>query len=214
MYIFKFNSMSNFLCIFPKASFACAFTAPNKQHYLWRFANCRRTVCLFFNEALACALAFRMTTNSLCLTKTSTQKWDPSWSEATTVRPAASSFSSTIWPWTRSTSRSAGRRWWRSWMAKTTWTGGFEKQKEKIRSYVRRRSERVLPKDESACTVNSTPLYFFRDDLSNIPYTTMCIKESIRLYPPVPAMSRKLNKPITFFDGRTLPAGMLLKPLY
>lgn len=131
---------------FPKASFACAFTAPNKQHYLWRFANCRRTVCLFFNEALACGLAFRMTTNSLCLTKTSTQKWDPSWSEATTVRLAASSFSSTIWPWTRSTSRSAGRRWWRSWMAKTTWTGGFEKQKKKKkkRSYVHRRSERVF----------------------------------------------------------------------
>ncbi|KAM4581582.1 cytochrome P450 4T8 isoform 1-T1 [Odontesthes bonariensis] len=45
------------------------------------------------------------------------------------------------------------------------------------------------------------------EDLSRIPYTTMCIKEALRLYPPVPGMSRKTTKPITFFDGRTLPAG-------
>lgn len=45
------------------------------------------------------------------------------------------------------------------------------------------------------------------EDLSKIPYTTMCIKESLRLYPPVPGMSRKITKPMTFFDGRTLPAG-------
>nr|AUX14920.1 cytochrome p450 CYP4T18 [Kryptolebias marmoratus] len=45
------------------------------------------------------------------------------------------------------------------------------------------------------------------EDLNKIPYTTMCIKEALRLYPPVPGMSRKLTKPVTFFDGRTLPAG-------
>lgn len=45
------------------------------------------------------------------------------------------------------------------------------------------------------------------EDLSKIPYTTMCIKESLRLYPPVPGISRQITKPITFFDGRTLPAG-------
>ncbi|KAI3361209.1 hypothetical protein L3Q82_013408, partial [Scortum barcoo] len=48
------------------------------------------------------------------------------------------------------------------------------------------------------------------EDLSKIPYTTMCIKESLRLYPPVPGMSRKLTKPMTFFDGRTLPAGFCI----
>ncbi|KAI1894893.1 hypothetical protein AGOR_G00120450 [Albula goreensis] len=43
------------------------------------------------------------------------------------------------------------------------------------------------------------------EDLSKIPYTTLCVKESLRLYPPVPGTSRKLTKPMTFFDGRTVP---------
>ncbi|XP_042346541.1 cytochrome P450 4B1-like [Plectropomus leopardus] len=45
------------------------------------------------------------------------------------------------------------------------------------------------------------------EDLSKIPYTTMCIKESLRLYPPVPGISRKTTKPMTFIDGRTLQKG-------
>ncbi|KAJ8289244.1 hypothetical protein COCON_G00019030 [Conger conger] len=48
------------------------------------------------------------------------------------------------------------------------------------------------------------------EDLSKIPYTTMCIKESLRLFPPVPGHSRKLTKPMTFCDGRTVPAGCLV----
>ncbi|XP_028667984.1 cytochrome P450 4A6-like [Erpetoichthys calabaricus] len=45
------------------------------------------------------------------------------------------------------------------------------------------------------------------EHLSKIPYTTMCIKESLRLCPPVPGIARKLTKTIQFPDGKTLPEG-------
>ncbi|XP_002735912.1 ultra-long-chain fatty acid omega-hydroxylase-like [Saccoglossus kowalevskii] len=44
------------------------------------------------------------------------------------------------------------------------------------------------------------------DDLRRIPYTTMCIKESLRIRPPVPGFSRQLTSPLNF-DGRIAPAG-------
>ncbi|KAF0873934.1 CP4X1 protein, partial [Crocuta crocuta] len=46
------------------------------------------------------------------------------------------------------------------------------------------------------------------DQLGEMSYTTMCIKESLRLAPPIPSISRELSKPITFPDGRFLPAGI------
>ncbi|XP_053432135.1 cytochrome P450 4A11 isoform X2 [Nycticebus coucang] len=46
--------------------------------------------------------------------------------------------------------------------------------------------------------------------LDQMPYTTMCIKEALRLYPPVPGIARELSKPVTFHDGRSLPKGIIV----
>ncbi|KAL4657539.1 cytochrome P450 4B1-like [Arapaima gigas] len=68
------------------------------------------------------------------------------------------------------------------------------------------------PKHQQICREEVTQVLKGKDtieweDLSKIPYTTMCIKESLRLYSPVPGAARKLTKTMTFFDGRTLPEG-------
>ncbi|NWR24562.1 CP4F3 hydroxylase, partial [Emberiza fucata] len=46
------------------------------------------------------------------------------------------------------------------------------------------------------------------EDLSQLPFTTMCIKESLRLHPPVTAVSRRCTKDIPLHDGRVIPKGM------
>ncbi|NXB75990.1 CP4F3 hydroxylase, partial [Donacobius atricapilla] len=46
------------------------------------------------------------------------------------------------------------------------------------------------------------------EDLSQLPFTTMCIKESLRLHPPVTAVSRCCTEDIPLRDGRVIPKGM------
>ncbi|XP_078593025.1 cytochrome P450 4B1-like [Branchiostoma floridae x Branchiostoma japonicum] len=45
------------------------------------------------------------------------------------------------------------------------------------------------------------------DLLPSLKYITMCVKEALRLFPPVPMIFRQLESPLTFPDGRTLPKG-------
>ncbi|XP_033646388.1 cytochrome P450 4F12-like [Asterias rubens] len=42
-------------------------------------------------------------------------------------------------------------------------------------------------------------------DMSSLPFLTMCIKESQRLYPTVPFVFRRLTEPLVLSDGRVIP---------
>ncbi|XP_066298513.1 cytochrome P450 4A4-like [Branchiostoma lanceolatum] len=44
-------------------------------------------------------------------------------------------------------------------------------------------------------------------DLPSLKYITMCIKESLRIYPPVPKILRELEAPLTLPDGKTVQKG-------
>ncbi|KAL6058197.1 hypothetical protein STEG23_004296 [Scotinomys teguina] len=46
------------------------------------------------------------------------------------------------------------------------------------------------------------------DDLNQLPFLTMCIKESLRLHPPVPVISRCCTQDIGLPDGRVIPKGV------
>uniref|UniRef100_A0A2K6AQT6 Cytochrome P450 family 4 subfamily F member 11 n=1 Tax=Macaca nemestrina TaxID=9545 RepID=A0A2K6AQT6_MACNE len=46
------------------------------------------------------------------------------------------------------------------------------------------------------------------DDLAQLPFLTMCIKESLRLHPPVPVISRRVTQDIVLPDGRVIPKGI------
>ncbi len=49
-----------------------------------------------------------------------------------------------------------------------------------------------------------------REDLKSLEYLKYCIKESMRLFPPVAAIGRSLDKD-TMVDGRLMPKG---SPVY
>uniref|UniRef100_A0A8C6EI94 Cytochrome P450 family 4 subfamily F member 22 n=1 Tax=Microcebus murinus TaxID=30608 RepID=A0A8C6EI94_MICMU len=47
------------------------------------------------------------------------------------------------------------------------------------------------------------------DDLTQLPFTTMCIKESLRQFPPVTLVSRRCTEDIKLPDGRVIPKGII-----
>ena len=49
--------------------------------------------------------------------------------------------------------------------------------------------------------------YYHRDDLNKLEYVSMCIKESLRLYPPVFVTGREMSQDVTF-DGHVMPKGV------
>ncbi|PIO25699.1 hypothetical protein AB205_0161630, partial [Aquarana catesbeiana] len=68
----------------------------------------------------------------------------------------------------------------------------------------------IYPEHQDKCREEITELLGGRntlewEDMGKMPYTTMCIKESMRLYPPVPGVARQLTSSVTFPDGRSLP---------
>ncbi|XP_029772155.1 docosahexaenoic acid omega-hydroxylase CYP4F3-like [Suricata suricatta] len=46
------------------------------------------------------------------------------------------------------------------------------------------------------------------DDLAQLPFLTMCIKESLRLHPPVAVISRCCTQDVVLPDGRVIPKGV------
>lgn len=46
----------------------------------------------------------------------------------------------------------------------------------------------------------------YREDLSNLSYITMCIKESLRLYPLTPIFSKLLSEDLVL-NGQRIPKG-------
>ncbi|KAK7506002.1 hypothetical protein BaRGS_00002724, partial [Batillaria attramentaria] len=51
--------------------------------------------------------------------------------------------------------------------------------------------------------------YIVWEDLSNLPYLTMCIKETLRMYSPLTYIQRELTRD-TEIDGHTVPAGCIV----
>nr|XP_060619510.1 ultra-long-chain fatty acid omega-hydroxylase-like isoform X2 [Anolis sagrei ordinatus] len=47
------------------------------------------------------------------------------------------------------------------------------------------------------------------DDLSQMPFTTMCIKESLRLHPAVTVISRSCNEDVKMPSGQVIPKGVI-----
>nr|XP_010328491.2 cytochrome P450 4F11-like [Saimiri boliviensis boliviensis]XP_039322761.1 cytochrome P450 4F11-like [Saimiri boliviensis boliviensis] len=52
------------------------------------------------------------------------------------------------------------------------------------------------------------PIEIEWDDLAKLPFLTMCIKESLRLHPPVPAITRRCTQDVVLPDGRVIPKGV------
>ena len=51
---------------------------------------------------------------------------------------------------------------------------------------------------------------FSLSDLHNLKYTSCCIKEALRMFPPIPMTARYTEKPMEI-DGKWIPSGMYIR---
>ena len=49
----------------------------------------------------------------------------------------------------------------------------------------------------------------YREDLKSLEYTTLCLKESMRLLPPVPTLARDLEEDLEIADGIVAAKGKI-----
>ena len=57
------------------------------------------------------------------------------------------------------------------------------------------------------CNIQTNKFIYFRGDLLKLPTLTLFIKESMRMYPPVFNINRKLTEDLEI-DGAVFPAGI------
>ena len=77
-------------------------------------------------------------------------------------------------------------RWMPSWITNPPWSG-------------------TLAQSQTDMRMRPCPLPC-RSDLKSLPYLKCCIKESLRLFPPVCIVGRKLAQDTTI-EGHVMPAG-------
>lgn len=114
--------------------------------------------------------------------------------QAMTPQPVVWHGSSTTWPATLSTRRGVARK------SRSSWPGGT----------LQTLNGEMSPGLPLAMWLRDMvpPPLVPREDLSQLPFTTMCIKESLRLHPPVTAVSRRCTEDVPLRDGRVIPKGM------
>lgn len=123
--------------------------------------------------------------------------------QATTLQPVQFAGRSTIWRAMPTTRTSADKRWWIS--CEDT----MERQYSGQRSPLNKNLPLLAAVHRNKKKLKAGILYtcLQRDDLSSLPFTTMCIRESLRLHSPVQAVTRKYTQDLALPGGCTVPRG-------